>query len=141
MYRLMKLSVIAADDSNVQQVAFDRSAAIWKTADLEVAAPTIRVAPADSQVQVTLGSISNGKFIAIFADYPIMFRLNGSSATQFTFTTANVPATNVGAPLPAQCAMAGNFNITSLYVQPIASAAQTANVWICCAGDPTNDYT
>src|SRR5262245_40456653 len=141
MYRRMDLKVVVADDSNLEQVIFERSATIWKTLDLESVSPTLRVAPADGDTQVSLGAVTSGKFVALFSDYPIRFRINGAGATQFIMSSANVPATNVGAPLPAQCAFAGNLDVTSVYVQPIASAAQTANVWIVVCGDPTNNYT
>jgi len=140
MYRRMDLKVVVADDSNLEQIVFERSATIWKTLDLETVSPTLRIAPTDGDTQISLGSITNGKFIALFADYPIRFRMNGAGATQYTMSLANVPATNLGAPLPAQCAFAGNLNITSLYIQPIASAAQTANVWVVICGDPLSDY-
>ena len=136
----MDLKVVVADDSNLEQIVFQRSATIWKTLDLETVTPTLRIAPADGDTQISLGSITNGKFIALFADYPIRFRINGAGATQYTMSTANVQATNLGAPLPAQCAFAGNLNIASLYIQPISAAAQTANVWLVVSGDPVSDY-
>ena len=140
MVRIFEIRAVVADDSNMQQVAFDRIAVLTQTKDLESASPTIRVAPADSDTSIGLGTITAGYGVAVFSDYPIKVRFNGSSATQFTLTSNNVPATNVGAPLPAQCFIGGTFNVTSVYVAPITGAAQTANVWIACTGDPTSAY-
>lgn len=141
-YRLFEVHAVVGDDSNLQQVAFDRTATIWQVADLEVAAPTFRVAPADAaDAQISLGTVAQGYCIALFSDYPIKLRVNSVSGTQLTLTSSNVPATNVGAPLPAKCFYATTALINSLFVSPIASAAQTANVWLLVTGDPTNAYT
>lgn len=141
MYRLLEVRCVTADDSSLSGKTFDRTAVLSKTLDLEGAAPTLRVAPGDSDTQVILGTVASGKMIAVYADYPIKVRFNGSSATQFTLNTSNVPVVNNGAPLPPCCFIGGTFNVTSLYVAPITSAAQTANVWVCVAGDPLDDYT
>lgn len=140
-YRLFEIHTVVGDDSNLQQKAFDRTATLTQVNDLEVAAPTIRVAPADADTQIVLGTISQGYSIAVYSDYPVKVRFNGNTATQFTLTSNNVAATNVGAPLPAECFIGGTFLVSSLYVAPITSAAQTANVWIVCTGDPANAYT
>lgn len=140
-YRLFQLTATVGDDSNLQNKAFDRTATLVQVADLEVAPPTIRVAPADSDTQIQLGTITQGYAIAVFSDYPIKVRFNGNTATQLTLTSNGVSPTNVGAPLPAQCFVAGTFLVSSLYVAPISSAAQTATVWVVCTGDPANAYT
>lgn len=139
-YRLFQLSATVGDDSNLQQKAFDRTATLTQVNDLEVANPTIRVAPADSDTQISLGTIAQGYAIAVFSDYPVKVRFNGNTSTQFTLTSNGATQTNVGAPLPAQCFIAGTFLVTSLYVAPISSAAQTATVWVVCTGDPTSAY-
>lgn len=137
-YRLFELHAVVGDDSNLQQVAFDRTATIWQVADLEVANPTIRVGPSDSLTSISLGSITQGYAICVFSDYPIRYKFNGGNLE--VMTSSNAPATNVGAPLPAKCWVGGTFLVSSLSVQPIVSATQTANVWIVCTGDPLNAY-
>lgn len=139
-YREFQVSVVVADDSNKSSKSFDRQAYIYQVKDLETVGPTIRVQPADAEVQVSLGTITTGYAFAIFADYPIRVRINGASATQFIMHSNNVPATNTGAPLPPQCVFMGNVEITSIYVQPIVNAQQTANVWLSVTGDPASVY-
>lgn len=140
MYRLIEAHVVTADDSNQSQITFNRTCSLTQTKDLEAASPTVRVAPADAEAAITLGTISTAYAIAIFSDYPILVRLNGPSSTQFTLTSSNVPATNVGAPLPANCCFIATCQVTSLRVAPITGASQTANVWICASGDPQSAY-
>lgn len=140
-YRLIELHAVVADDSNQANKSFDRTATIWQTLDLETASPSLRVAPGDVEASIALGTIAQGYAVVVMADYPIRVRFNGPSATQFTLTSNNVPAQNVGAPLPANCVFAATMLVTSLYVQPITSAAQTANVWLTVTGDPSNPYT
>ena len=140
-YRLFELHAVVGDDSNLQQVAFDRTATVWQVNDLEVAPPTFRVAPGDAaDVQIALGTVAQGYCIALFSDYPIKLRVNSNSGTQLTLTTSNSPATNVGAPLPAKCFYATTALINSLFVSPIANAGQTATCWLVVTGDPLNAY-
>jgi hypothetical protein len=139
-YREFQVSVTVADDSNKSSKSFDRQAYIYQIKDLESVSPSIRVQPADGDVQVSLGTITTGYAFAIFADYPIRVRLNGAGATQLIMHSNNVPATNTGAPAPPQCVFMGNVEISSIYVQPIVNAQQTANVWICVSGDPASAY-
>ena len=141
-YRLVEVHAVVGDDSNLQQVAFDRTATVWQTADLEVAPLTFRVAPADAaDVSIPLGTIAQGYAIHLFSDYPILVRFNSNTGTQFTLTSSNTPATNVGAPLPDSCYIGGNFKVTALYVSPISGASQTATCRVVCTGDPANAYT
>lgn len=139
-YREFQVSVVVADDSNKSSKSFDRQAYIYQIKDLESVSPSIRVQPADVEALVSLGTITLGYAFAIFTDYPIRVRLNGVSATQFTMHSNNVPATNTGAPLPPQCVFMGNVEISSIYVQPIVNAQQTANVWLVVTGDPASAY-
>lgn len=140
MYRLLEVRTVVADDSSLINKAFERSAVIWKTVDLESASPTLRVGTSDAEATVSLGSVSTGKFIAVYSDYPIRLRLNGASETQFTLNTGDVPVTNNGAPTPPKCFFGGNFDVTSLRVQPISGATQTANVWVVVTGDSISAY-
>lgn len=139
-YRLMRLQMAVADDASMSQLSFSRDAEMWQVRDLEVAAPTVRVGTADAEAAISLGTLTTAYGIAIFSDYPIKVRLNGASETQFILTSNNTPATNVGAPNPAQCFFACTAQVTSLRIAPIASAARTANVWICASGDPATAY-
>lgn len=138
-YRLIELHAVVADDSNQANKSFDRTATIWQVNDLESATPTLRVAPADGLTSISLGTVAQGYAIIVLSDYPIRYKFNGGNLE--TMTSNNVPAMNVGAPLPANCFAGGTFLVTSLSVQPIVSAAQTANVWVMVTGDPTNAYT
>lgn len=140
-FRAFTVEVVIADDSNLNNVSFRRKATAFQTKDLEAAAPTVRIAPADSEATISIGTVTTGYAVAIFADYPVKVRLNGAAETQFTMRSNNVAAVNVGAPLPAQCVFIANIDVTSIRLTPIASAAQTANVWIAVTGDPTSAYT
>lgn len=140
-YRLFEVRAVVADDQTMMNKSFDRSAMIWQSKDLEAVAPTIRVGASDSEATISLGTITTGYAFCIFSDYPILVRLNGSSATQFTMHTNSVPVVNTGAPVPPQCVFMGNIEVSSIRVSPITGAAQTANVWLAVTGDPTNAYT
>lgn len=140
MYRMMKVYCVVADDSNLNNKSFERSATIWKTVDLKADAPTLRVAPADTNTQVAL-PVTNIKAWAVFADYPVQVRFNASNGTPHPMSVSNVPAVNVGSPLPPQGCIAGNTTITGIWLSPITSASQTANVWIMVVGDPIADYS
>lgn len=139
-YREFQVSVTVADDSNKSSVSFDRTAFIYQTRDLEAVSPTFRVAPADTEALISLGTITTGYAFALYSDYPIMVRLNGVSSTQFTMHSNGVPATNSGAPLPPQCVFMGNIEISSIRVAPITGAGQTANCWLVVTGDPQSAY-
>lgn len=141
MYRLIQVRAVVADDGNLFGKTFDRSATLFQTRDLEATAPALRVAPGAAEAQVNLGALSTGYAIALFADYPVKVRLNGPSATQFTLRSNSTPPVNQGAPLPPQCVFVATMDVSSLYVEPIASATQTASVWLVVTGDPTNSYT
>lgn len=141
MYRLLEVRTVVADDSNLSNKMFEREAVIWKTADLESVAPTLRVAPGASQAAVSLGTVSTGKFVAIYSSYPIKVRFNASDGTQLSMNSANVPATNNGAAKLPMCFMGGNFDVTAIYVEPLSNATDTADVWICVTGDASNNYT
>lgn len=140
-YRLFEIRAVVADDSNMQQIAFERTGTFEQTKDLIVAPATIRVAAGAAETAITLGTLTTGYAWMVFSDYPIMIRLNGPSATQFTMTSNILQPVNVGAPTPATCFFGGTVQITSLRVAPITSPSQTANVWLVATGDPTNAYT
>lgn len=140
MYRAVQLRVVAADDSNLRSVTFDRTLTAYQTRDLETAVAAVRVGTSDAQAQVSIAPLTTAYAVAVFSDYPIRVRFNGASETQFTMTPANVAAVNVGAPLPDQCAIYMQGQITSVWVQPISGATQTANVKIVATGDPSSAY-
>ncbi|HJU24188.1 MAG TPA: hypothetical protein VJ891_16920 [Casimicrobiaceae bacterium] len=140
-YRVTQIHTVIADDSNLNGVEWDHDASFYQTLDQQVFSTKKRVQPGDPEVQIVLGPITSGCFIEIRTDYPVMVRLNGAGATQFTMKSNNTPPTNVGAQPPDQCIFAADIVVTSLYLAPIAGAQQTANVKIAVTGDPTNPYT
>jgi len=142
MYRSIEASVIVAEDSNVEEgdITARRKIVAYQTKDLFACNKKLRVAPADAEAQVTLSPVTTGYFWAIFSDYPVKYRINGSTATQHTMRSNNTSNVNVGAPLPPQCIACGTSEVTSIYIAPIASAAQTANVNVIVTGDPASSY-
>jgi hypothetical protein len=142
MYRYVKAEVGAAADSSLNDPVFGPLKIVAdQTLDNESFATTIRVAPSASEAQVAIAPVTTGYFFALFSDYPVKVRLNGAMATQFTLKSNNVAAVSVGAPLPPQCCFMFNGEVTSVYLEPISSAAQTATVRIFVSGDPTSSYT
>ena len=138
-YRLLEARAVVASDSN-QSDASQVSASLTQTADNETVDLKIRVAPTDADTQIALGTIATAYAVLIFSDYPVKVRLNGSSATQLTLTSSVPPVTNVGAPSPPNCVLVITAQVTSLYIAPISSAAETACVRIIASGDPTSAY-
>jgi hypothetical protein len=139
-YRLIELHVAVGDDSSLQAVEFNRSTTLTQVNDLITASPTMKILPGASQAQVLLGSLVQGYSCWVFSDYPVLVRFNGASSTQFQTTSNGIPATNIGAPLPPACVIGGGFLMSSLYIAPIANAAQTATCWIVATGDPQSAY-
>jgi len=140
MYRTTTIQVQAGDDSNLQSKLFDRAATFFQTKDLETASVMLRVAPGAADAAVSLAPVSTAYFVAIFSDYPVMYRLGASNATQQTMVSNGQPVVNNGAPAPDQCCLISTSLVSSLYIQPIAGAAQTANVRIFVSGDPASSY-
>lgn len=141
MYSLFELSVVGADSSQQTEIAGQGSASIEQVLDQKCFSNKILVVPGAAQVQVDFSSsLTTGYRWAILSDYPIMFRVNGVAATQETMQSGSVAPTNTGAPAPYSCFAAATTQLTSLYVQPIAGAAQTANVKIIILGDPVSVY-
>jgi hypothetical protein len=142
MYRYVKAEVGAAADSSLNDPTFGPFRIVAdQTLDLEQFTTTIRVAPGASEAQVAIAPVTTGYFIALFSDYPVKVRINGAMATQFTLKSNNVSAVSVGAPLPPQCFWCMTGEVTSVYLEPISSAASTATVRIVVTGDPTSSYT
>ncbi len=112
-----------------------------QTKDLQSAEAFVRIAPGASEAQVSIAPVTNGYWICVLSDYPVLVRLNGVSATQYTMRGNNVAATNVGAPLPDQCVFLATIAVTSVYLAPISGAVQTANCKVIVTGDPLNPYT
>ena len=141
MYRAVKIRILVSDDSNGEAPIFGpRDVTCYQTRDLEEFHTTVRVGPSDAEAQIAIAPIATGYFLGLLTDYPVRCRFNSASGTQFIMTPSNVAATNVGAPLPDQCAAILPFQITGVWLQPIASAAQTANVKIVITGDPSSVY-
>lgn len=140
-YRLFEIHTAVGDDSTLSNELFDRFATLEQTNDLIGAPATARIAPAAAEVTIGLGTLVQGYAIAIYSDYPVLIRLNGAGATQYQMTSSNPPVTNVGAPLPAACCFVATILVSSVRIAPIASAAQTANVWLVATGDPASVYT
>lgn len=139
-YRSTQVRTVVADDSTLEQVDYDRTATVYQTKDLQVFHTTVRVAPGAADTQVPIAPIAQGYFVDIRSDYPVKVRLNGSSATQLTLTSNSVSPVSNGAPLPDQCVFVATAQVTSIYVQPISGATQTANVRIAVTGDPVSAY-
>lgn len=139
-YRTTTVRTVIADDSSLSQIDYDREAAVYQTKDLQVAHPVVRIAPGASEAQISIAPVTQGYFVDIRSDYPVMVRLNGGGATQFTMASNNCSPVNLGAPLPDQCVFVANVKVTSIYIAPIANATQTANVRIAVSGDPTSAY-
>lgn len=139
-YRKIEAEVVVADDSSQDQIAFRRRITTWQTLDNETFQATVRVLPGAADAAVAIAPITTGYTIAVFSDYPVKMRLNGVSATQLVMSPGAVSPTYLGAPLPDQCCFIATVQVTSLYLEPIAGASQTANVRIVITGDPSNAY-
>lgn len=137
-----EISAIVAPDSTFVNDDGQLDCYVTQTKDLKSFCNRISVAPGVSQFQVDYSSSLTTVYRwAIVSDYPIMFRLKGSSADQYTMVSGTPPVVNVGAPTPYQCFASGTTQISSLYLQPIANATQTATVKVLLVGDPLNAYT
>ncbi len=140
-FRTATVEVIAADDSDLDQVTWQRKATFYQTKDNEVFSATVRVGTSDAEAAISIAPVTAGYFFCLMSDYPVRVRLNGAAATQFTLRSNSAAATNYGAPLPDNCCMMVSGAVTEVRLEPIASATQTANVKILVTGDPTNAYT
>jgi hypothetical protein len=139
-YRTTQVRTIIADDATLDQVDYDRQSTVYQTKDLQVFHTVKRVAPADAETQVSIAPVTTGYFLDIRSDYPVLVRINGVSATQFTLKSNGVSPTNLGAPLPDQCVFVGTMTVTRIDIAPISGATQTANVKIAVSGDPQSSY-
>lgn len=140
MYRLLEARLRMGTDSTLDDLDADIRIALSQAKDRESCNKRLLVAPADSQVEVTIAPVTTGYFYLVAADYPILLRINGSTATQLTGHSNNVAAVNVGAPLPIQYLSMGTVEVTSLWVAPISGASRTANVRVLVSGDPESAY-
>lgn len=139
-YRTTQVRTVVADDQTLDQVDYDRQTTIYQTKDLQVCHVTKRVAPADAETQVSIAPVTTGYFLDIRSDYPVLVRINGASATQFTMKSNGVSPVNLGAPLPDQCIFVASVLVTRIDIAPISGATQTANVRLCVVGDPISAY-
>ncbi len=140
-YRLTKIEHVISDSSDLKQVLFSRAPQFYQSLDLEVFSTAVNVGTSDSEAAIAIAPVATGYNLFVSSDYPILLRVNGTSATQFTLNSNNVAATNAGAPLPDQCCFFMTGQTTSVRVAPISGATQTAHVKISVTGDPTNSYT
>lgn len=140
MYRQTLLHTVVSDDSNQTQIQYDRQCVLNQTKDLQFFQTVKRINVSDAEAQVPIAPVTNAYFLEIRSDYPVMVRLNGASATQFTLKSNNVQPVNVGAPLPDNCVLCITALVTSVYLAPISGATQVANVKVTCSGDPTSSY-
>lgn len=139
-YRASKLYTVVADDSTLSDKLYERTISAYQTLDQETYIGGLVVSSSASETQVTLGTLSTAYFIQISSDYPVRLRFNSAMGTQFTLSSTNVAAVNQGAPIPDKCFFSATMQVTSLYIQPIASATQSANVKILGTGDPVSVY-
>lgn len=140
MFRSLSAQVVVADDSNLNQIEVQRSISIYQTKDNKSFNTTYRVGTSDAQHQISFSTVlTTGYFLYLASDYPIQVAVNASSPS-FTLNSNSAAAVNAGAPLPDQCCFIMSGQITSLYLTPISSATQTANVKITIVGDPTSAY-
>lgn len=141
-YRETIVTTTVSDDFQQTRSYYGPSTcAITQTLDKEVVTKLVRVAPADAEAVVDITPLATAYYLEIRSDYPVMLRINGSSATQFTLIGQNATVTNVGAPVPDKVVVVFPATVTSVRLAPITSASQTANVTVICTGDPVSAYT
>jgi hypothetical protein len=139
-YRKTVVHTMIGDDSNLSQVDYDRTAILDQSQDQQVFHTSKTVNPADAEALLPIAPVVSGYYVEIRSDYPIMVRLNGVSATQYTMKSNNVQPVNVGAPTPDRCIFVATVACTSIYLAPIAGATQAAKVKVACVGDPISAY-
>lgn len=140
MYRQTQFHTVVSDDSNQTQIVYDRNCVVSQVKDLQACQVVKRVGVSDAETQVSLAPVSNAYYFELRSDYPVLVRLNGNTATQFTLKSNGVQPVNLGAPLPDACVFVVTGLVTSVYLAPISNAQQTANVRIVATGDPTSSY-
>lgn len=144
-YRLTTLQTVVADDSELTRKYYDGTCQVSQTLDKEVVTRLVRVGPSDVDTAVDLSPISQGYSYEIRSDYPVKYRVIGSgsavAATQHTLIGQGAAIVPQGAPLPDKCFAAGTQLVSSIYLEPISGAAQTANVTVIVTGDPVSSYT
>lgn len=140
-YRLTTIKTVVADDIELARKFYEGACVTYQTLDQEVVVKRVRVGTSDSDTAVDITPITSGKYVEIRSDYPVRVRINGVGATQFTLNGQGVAAVAQGAPMPDKCAFVAHIDVTSVYLQPIASAAQTANVTLILTGDPVSVYS
>lgn len=139
-YRRTVLHTMVGDDSNLSNVDYDRTAVVDQSQDQQVFHTSKTVNPADTDSLLPIAPVVNGYYVEIRSDYPILFRINGASATQYTMKSNNVQPVNVGSPVPDRCVYSATVACTSVYLAPIAGATQAAKVKVLVVGDPINPY-
>lgn len=144
-YRLTTLQTVVADDSELTRKFYDGTAQVEQVLDLEIVTKVVRVAPGASDAAVDLTPVSQGYYFEIRSDYPVKYRVIGSgsaaAATQQTLIGQGVQIVSRGAPLPDKCLAFGAQLVSSIYLEPISGATQTANVTVIVTGDPVSSYT
>ncbi len=140
-YRITTVHTIVADDSELNGKFYERKAVIYQSLDQETVVKRVRVGTADADTEVDITPITAGKYLEVRSDYPVKVRVNGVAETQLVGVGQGVAAVNQGAPLPDRFVYLFTGNVSSVYLEPIASAGQTANVSVIVTGDPVSDYT
>lgn len=144
-YRLTTIKTVVADDIELARKFYEGACITYQSADQEVVTKRVRIAPGASDTAVDLTPLSQGYHFEIRSDYPVKYRVIGSgsavAATQHTLIGQGVAAVSQGAPMPDKCFAAGTQLVSSIYLEPIASASQTATVTVIVTGDPVSAYT
>lgn len=144
-YRLTTLQTVVADDSELTRKYYDGTCQVTQTLDKETVTKIVRVAAGAADAAVDLTPITQGYYYEIRSDYPVKYRVIGSgsavAATQQTLIGQGATIVPSGAPLPDKCFAAGTQLVSSIYLEPISGAAQTANVTVIVTGDPVSAYT
>lgn len=142
MYRETTITTGLFDDVNQTRAYYGPSTlAVTQTLDKEGFSKLVRVGASDAEAAVDITPLTTAYYIELRSDYPVLVRINGSSATQFTLIGQNTTVKNVGAPVPDKCFFAATMTVTSVRLAPITAASTTANVTLILSGDPTSAYT
>jgi len=144
-YRLTTIQTVVADDSELTRKYYEGTCQVEQTLDREVVSKIVRIAPGAADASVDLTPIAQGYHYEIRSDYPVKYRVIGTgsaiAATQQTLVGQGVTIVANGAPLPDKCFAAGTQLVSSIYLEPITGATQTANVTVILSGDPISAYT
>ncbi len=144
-YRLTTLQTVVADDSELSRKYYEGTAQCSQSLDKEVVSKVVRIVPGAADAAVDLTPLSQGYYYELRSDYPVKYRVIGSgsavAATQQTLIGQGVAIVSSGAPKPDKCFAAGTQLVSSIYLEPISGATETATVTVVVTGDPVSAYT